>query len=67
MEAIQRYGQQRWQRVARVQRQSEKAGRVFQLKGPLGWARNLALRLAATPLLDQPWLYKVSDSDSREH
>ncbi|MFM1788281.1 MAG: hypothetical protein RLZZ166_748, partial [Pseudomonadota bacterium] len=25
------------------------------------------LRLAATPLLDQPWLYKVSDSDSREH
>jgi salicylate hydroxylase len=67
VESIQRYASQRWQRVARVQRQSEQAGRVFQFKGPMGWARNLALRLAATPLLDQPWLYRVSPSDSREH
>jgi salicylate hydroxylase len=67
MQSIQRYGQQRWQRVARVQRQSEKAGKVFQLRGPMGWARDLALRIAATPLLDQPWLYRVSSSDSREH
>lgn len=66
-ESIRRYATQRWQRVARVQRQSEQAGKVFQLKGPMGWARNLALRLAATPLLDQPWLYRVSHSNSREH
>ena len=67
VESIKRYGGQRWRRVARVQRQSEKAGRVFQLRGPMGWARDLALRIAATPLLDQPWLYRVSSSDSREH
>jgi salicylate hydroxylase len=67
VESIKRYGDQRWRRVARVQRQSEKAGRVFQLRGPMGWARDLALRIAATPLLDQPWLYRVSSSDSREH
>ena len=67
VESIKRYGDQRWRRVARVQRQSEKAGRVFQLRGPMGWARDLALRVAATPLLDQPWLYSVSNSDSREH
>ena len=67
VESIKRYGEQRWRRVARVQRQSEKAGRVFQLRGPMGWARDLALRVAATPLLDQPWLYSVSNSDSREH
>ncbi|MFZ9841827.1 MAG: FAD-dependent monooxygenase [Burkholderiaceae bacterium] len=67
IESIRRYGEQRWRRVARVQRQSEKAGKVFQLRGPLGWARNLALRMAATPLLDQPWLYSVSGSNSREH
>lgn len=67
VESIKRYGDQRWRRVARVQRQSEKAGKVFQLRGPLGWARDLALRMAARPLLDQPWLYSVSDSNSREH
>jgi salicylate hydroxylase len=67
VESIGRYGGQRWRRVARVQRQSEKAGKVFQLRGPMGWARDLALRMAATPLLDQPWLYRVSSSDSREH
>jgi salicylate hydroxylase len=67
IESIKRYGDQRWRRVARVQRQSEKAGKVFQLRGPLGLARDLALRIAATPLLDQPWLYSVSSSDSREH
>jgi salicylate hydroxylase len=67
VESIERYGDQRWRRVARVQRQSEKAGKVFQLRGPLGWARDLALRMAATPLLDQPWLYSVSGSNSREH
>lgn len=67
VESIRRYGDQRWRRVARVQRQSEKAGKVFQLRGVMGWARDLALRMAATPLLDQPWLYRVSSSDSREH
>ncbi len=66
-EAIARYADQRWRRVSRVQRQSARSGRIFQLGGMMASARNFALRLAPIPLMDQPWLYRVSEASSREH
>lgn len=48
----------RWQRNARVQRQSERNGKIFQLKGPLAWFRDRALGIAGSRLMDQPWLFR---------
>jgi salicylate hydroxylase len=54
---FQRYADIRWPRNARVQAQSVRNGRVFHAQGWVRRARNLALRLAAPRLMDQPWLY----------
>ena len=58
----QRTAQERWQRNARVQRQSLRNGRIFQLTGPLAWFRDRALGLAGSRLMDQPWLFRGSSS-----
>lgn len=51
------YAQARWSRNARVQRQARRNGEIFHARGPVAWARNAALKLAAPRLMDQPWLY----------
>lgn len=51
------YAQARWRRNAHVQHQARRNGRIFHAQGPLAWARNAALRMAAPRLMDQPWLY----------
>lgn len=55
--ALRRYALNRWQRVARVQQQSLRNGTIFHATGPLRLARNAAMRVLGTRLLDQPWLY----------
>lgn len=52
-----RYAQLRWPRVARVQRQSQRNGRIFHADGLLRVARNAAMALLGERLLDNPWLY----------
>jgi salicylate hydroxylase len=47
----------RWQRNAEVQRASARNGRLFQMRAPWVWGRDLALRLFGPRLMDQPWLY----------
>jgi salicylate hydroxylase len=56
--ALRRYGLNRWERCARVQRQAERNGRIFHATGPVQWGRDLSLRLLGERLLDQPWLYR---------
>jgi salicylate hydroxylase len=55
--ALAQYAQQRWQRAARVQARSRRNGQIFHLAGPLRLARNTALQLAGSRLMDLPWLY----------
>jgi len=47
----------RWTRNALVQKASERNGRLFQMRPPWVWGRDLALRLFGSRLMDQPWLY----------
>lgn len=49
--------QSRWARNASVQSASERNGRLFQMRPPWLWGRDLALRLLGSRLMDQPWLY----------
>lgn len=58
-QALQSYAQNRWARNAKVQTHAQRNGRIFHASGPWAWARNTALRLAAEPLMDQPWLYRA--------
>ena len=58
----QRTAQERWQRNARVQRQSLRNGRIFQFTGPMAWFRDRALGLAGSRLMDQPWLFRGPSS-----
>ncbi len=53
-----RAAEERWARNARVQRQSLRNGKIFQLTGPMAWLRDHALRLAGSKLMDQPWLFR---------
>ena len=55
--ALARYGAARWQRVRQVQLRAARSGRIFQLGGPMGLARNMALRLMGPRLMDQAWLW----------
>jgi salicylate hydroxylase len=54
---LHRYALARWQRVARVQAQAQRNGRIYHADGALRWGRDAALRLLGQRLLDQPWLY----------
>ncbi|MGA0090112.1 MAG: FAD-dependent monooxygenase [Burkholderiaceae bacterium] len=56
-ERCQRAAKERWRRNARVQRQSARNGRIFQLTGPMAWFRDRALQFAGHKLMDQPWLF----------
>jgi salicylate hydroxylase len=47
----------RWQRVARVQSQSRRNGRIFHSTGLQRWGRNLALQALGARLMDPAWLY----------
>ena len=55
--ALRRYALNRWERVARVQERSRRNGTIFHATGPLRMARNAAMAVGGTRLLDQPWLY----------
>ena len=55
--ALSRYAALRWQRIRRVQQRAERNGRIFQLRGAMGHARNAVLRLLGPSLMDQPWLW----------
>lgn len=52
-----RWAANRWRRNAWVQSQSRRNGTVFHARGPLRWARDLAMRTLGETLLDQPYLY----------
>jgi salicylate hydroxylase len=47
----------RWQRVAQVQQQSRRNGRIFHSTGLVRWGRNLALQAWGSHLMDPEWLY----------
>lgn len=51
------FGKARWQRNSRVQAGARRNAHIFHLKGPVAWARDAALNVAAPRLLDMPWLY----------
>jgi salicylate hydroxylase len=55
--ALRRYALNRWERVAKVQERSQRNGTIFHATGPLRMARNAAMRMLGSNLLDQPWLY----------
>jgi salicylate hydroxylase len=57
-DALRHYAGERWQRNARVQARAARNGRIFHLTGPIGLARDRALRLLGPRLLDVPWLYR---------
>jgi salicylate hydroxylase len=56
--ALSLYAANRWQRNARVQRQSQRNGRIFHATGPMRLGRDLAMKLAGERLLDASWLYR---------
>lgn len=51
------WGQQRWARVAWVQRRAARNGMVFHARGPLRWARNASMRWLGSGVMDVPRLY----------
>ncbi|GAB3664532.1 FAD-dependent monooxygenase [Ramlibacter alkalitolerans] len=55
--ALRRYALNRWQRDAQVQERSRRNGTIFHATGPLRMARNAAMKMLGSGLLDQPWLY----------
>lgn len=59
---LERYSQSRWQRNARVQAGARRNAHVFHFSGPMAWARDAALTVAARRLLDMPWLYGGPES-----
>ena len=56
--AFSRYAAVRWQRNARVQARSLRNGEVFHASGARRLARDAALRVLGSHLLDAPWLYE---------
>jgi salicylate hydroxylase len=56
-ERLAKAAQSRWARNATVQKASERNGRLFQMRPPWVWGRDLALHLLGPRLMDQPWLY----------
>ena len=56
--ALSLYAANRWSRNARVQRRSERNGRIFHATGPMRLGRDLALKMLGERLLDSNWLYR---------
>ena len=59
--AFARYAQARWRRCAQAQSGAQRNAAIFHASGLLRWGRDLAMRTLGERLLDQPWLYGVSD------
>jgi salicylate hydroxylase len=57
-ERVQRYAQLRWPRNAQVQARAVRNGHLFHARGPLRWARNLAMGVLGAGVMDVPWLYR---------
>lgn len=55
--ALRLYRELRWRRNAGVQARAIRNGQVFHARGALRVARDFALTIAGSRLLDQPWLY----------
>jgi salicylate hydroxylase len=51
------YAQDRWPRVARVQRRARRNGQIFHAEGVWRFARDLALAVGGARLMDVPWLF----------
>lgn len=64
--AFPRYEALRRNRVAQVQRQAARYGRLYHLRGPAGFARNLVLKHRNPESLLQgfDWLYRTKSQDS---
>lgn len=58
-QALAAFARERWPRNARVQARSIRNGEIYHAKGVVQKARDLALRLAASKLMDVPWLYRA--------
>ena len=56
--AFARYAAARWQRNARVQARAKRNGDIFHSSGSIRVARDAALRVLGSHLLDAPWLYQ---------
>ncbi len=65
--ALQRYELRRRSRTARVQRTSRRNARIYHMRGPMAWVRNLALKtgLASTRKITD-WLYSYNALESDE-
>jgi salicylate hydroxylase len=63
--ALPRYEALRRRRVAQVQRQATRYGRLYHLRGPAGLARNLVLqhRNPHSLLKGFDWLYRIKSED----
>lgn len=55
--ALQDFAQRRWARNRQVQARSRRNGEIFHATGPVRWARDAAMAVLGTRLLDIPWLY----------
>jgi salicylate hydroxylase len=57
--ALKNYAQLRRSRVARVQRAARQSGRIYHLRGPAAYARDLAIKAmgARRMLARQDWIY----------
>ena len=53
------YAQDRWPRVARVQRRAKRNGQIFHADGVWRFARDTALAIGGARLMDVPWLYRA--------
>ncbi|MDB5880702.1 MAG: FAD-dependent oxidoreductase [Ramlibacter sp.] len=56
--ALSLYAANRWARNARVQRRSQRNGRIFHATGAMRVARDAALKVLGERLLDANWLYR---------
>lgn len=55
---LEHYAKNRYQRNARVQKQSMRNGRIFHLSGLLRVGRDISLGLLGGQVMDSPWLYR---------
>jgi salicylate hydroxylase len=54
---LEKFGQVRWQRNARVQSRSHRNAQIFHARGVTRLGRDVAMKLLGERLLDVPWLY----------
>lgn len=59
---LQGWAQERWPRNAWVQARSRRNGRIFQMQGPIRWARDVAMAAGGERVMDVPGLYEGPES-----